>query len=210
MLFSLCMRLQRQFLEVKKTHCAFGLIIRDPRLWNNELNTNQSWSCCWICWSSLDCVNVLQRACSFTADLPVICSYVFDWWWLQCCGSLGKNALFILHFLQSQLRSAGSLIYTGIQYALHQCAPTGSVCWSPALSKLSIMLKFLHKTKEMPSQMWIQILQAHFFLKLLRCSRPMLPHPGANGFADLQRTYRIIQERSSDAANESFNLCKPN
>ncbi len=40
--------------------------------------------------------------------------------------------------------------------------------------------------------MWIQILQAPFFLKLLRRSRPTLPHPGANGFADLQRTYTII------------------
>lgn len=47
------------------------------------------------------------------------------------------------------------------------------------------------------------------FLKLLCCSQPMLSSPAANGFANLQRTYQIMQDRSSDAANESFNLFKP-
>lgn len=61
-------------------HCALGLIIRDPMLWNNELNSNQSWSRCCFCvhylWSSLDSINMLQQACSSTADRSVICSYV--------------------------------------------------------------------------------------------------------------------------------------
>lgn len=99
---------------------------------------------------------MLQRACSFTADLPVTCSYVYliddD---CSAVGVLGKIPCLFCTF--SRASSAGSLIYTGIQDALHQCVPTGSVCWSPALSKLSIMPKFLHKTREM------QILQAHFF-----------------------------------------------
>jgi len=78
-LFLLCARLQRRVLEPKQPNCAFGLIIREPMLWNNELNSNQSWSCCWFCvhhfWSSLDCIAMCCN-CSFTADLFVICSYV--------------------------------------------------------------------------------------------------------------------------------------
>lgn len=132
-LFSLCVRLQRRVLEPKQPNCAFGLIIRDPMLWNNELNSNQSSSCCWLCvyhhWSSLDCINVPQRACT-VVSLQTFLLYVAMYVWLMMTAVLWEsweNSLFILHFLHSQPRSAGSLIYTGIQDALHQCAPTGSV-----------------------------------------------------------------------------------
>lgn len=51
-------------------------------------------------WTLPHTVKVLDSVCSFPADRSITCSYTFDWWELQCCGSHGKNTLFILHFLQ--------------------------------------------------------------------------------------------------------------
>lgn len=154
LLFSLCTRLQRQFFEVKK-HCAFGL--REPRLWNNELNTNQSWSCFWICWSSLDCVNVLQRACSFTADLPVICSYVClindD---CSAVGVLGKIPCLFCTFSRASSDPQAVWFIPGSKM-LYTSALQLGVCFG------LLQAEVFTQNQRKPSQMWIQILQAHFF-----------------------------------------------
>lgn len=141
-LFSLCVRLQRRVLEPKQPNCAFGLIIRDPMLWNNEPNTNQSWSCCWFCvyhrWSSLDCINVLQRrACtvvSLQTFLLYVAMYMFDWWWLQCCGSLGKIPCLFCTFSTAS-PDPQAVWFILASKMLYTSALQLGVCWSLALSK---------------------------------------------------------------------------
>jgi len=74
-------------------------------------------------WTALQCAATV-------VSLQTFLLYVAMYVWLMMTAVLWEsweNSLFILHFLHSKPRSAGSLIYTGIQDALHHCAPTGSV-----------------------------------------------------------------------------------
>lgn len=68
---------------------------------------------------------------------------------------------------------------------------------------------FTHKQRNVFSDVDPNFCRPTFFLKLLCCSQPKLQSPAANGFAELQRTFQIMQDGSSDGANESFNLIKP-
>lgn len=77
--------------------------------------------CCgfrmWNSQSSLDftlphTVNALHLVCSFPADRSITCSYTFDWWEPQCCGSHGKKPCLFCSFSRFWFIPGSEMLFT--------------------------------------------------------------------------------------------------
>jgi len=136
-LFLLCARLQRRVLEPKQPNCAFLVSLSESPCFGIMSWTQISLDHVvgFVCittealWTALQCAATVVSLQTFLLYVAM-----FDWWWLQCCGSLGKiPCLFCTFSTASPDPQAAWFILASKM--LYTTALQLGVCWSLVLSK---------------------------------------------------------------------------